>query len=545
MKADEINIEKLFTNDVQYEIPRYQRPYSWEAEHAEQLIQDIYDNYEKDEPEYFMGSIVCVKKENDIFEIIDGQQRLTTLTLIISQLSNLTSNLKLLNRILPTDDFDDSGDPRLLVRSEEADIYEQSILKSKKSFIPTNPTKTQSLFLENHKIIGLFLSEKNKNDLVGLAKFLLKKVFLVFITTNTFESSYRLFNVLNNRGLPLNDSDLLKNFLFESAKSKKEKEKVNNIWKEIEKIIAVEKINSFLSIYKLSKNINLDRRVKKDLNSFSKELKNDYKNNVVELINSIKQSAESYDAILKNSFKDTAIKKCISSLTNFSKLEWCFPIIAYQNRIKNKHDLTWGDFREFIILLEKVYMHGQFIGLNKPKREYVCYTVTQCINKGKSKEKIQSIVNKHAKNNDFLSSLDNDLYKVNSSLRKKLTKATLLRIDQELSDDSVSKKYNGSVTIEHILPQKLDGKYWKSRYTPEQHKLWVNKIGNLTLLSGSMNSTAKNHSFNEKRDVYTRKNKKTSFDITADISKKNDWNKETLEDNHEIMKDIVFEIWKV
>ena len=125
MKADKISIESLFTNDIQYKIPRYQRPYSWEPEHAEQLIYDIYDNYEKGESEYFMGSIVCVKKENDDFEIVDGQQRLTTLTLIISQLSKLTKNPKLLDRVMPTDDFEESGNPRLIVRSEEADLYEE------------------------------------------------------------------------------------------------------------------------------------------------------------------------------------------------------------------------------------------------------------------------------------------------------------------------------------------------------------------------------------------------------------------------------------
>lgn len=546
MKADEINIENLFTNAEQYKIPRYQRPYSWEPEHAEQLIQDIYDNYEKDEPEYFIGSVVCVNKDgNDIYEVVDGQQRLTTMTLIISQLSKLTNNKKLLNRIMPTDDFEDSGSPRLIVRSEEADLYEQSILMGNLSFIPTNPTKTQSLFIDNHKAIGLFLSEKNKESLVGLAKFLMKKVFLVFITTNTFESSYRLFNVLNNRGLPLDDSDLLKNFLFESAKSINEQSKVDKIWKEIELIIGIEKINSFLGIYKLSKKTTSHREVKKDLNSFSNELATDHNNNVVELTNALKQSAESYNAIVKNEFKNKAIVKCIDTLSNFSKAEWCFPIIAYQNRIKKNHDLTWSDFYDFVVLLEKVYMHGQFAGLNKSRREYVCYVTVKIINTGKSKKEIELAIHKHADNDGFWNSLDKDLYKNNSSLRKKLTRATLLRVDQELSDDSVSKKYNGSVTIEHILPQKLSGEYWEQRYSLEEHKAWVNKIGNLTLLSSSMNSSAKNLSFYEKKDIYLKKSKKTSFDITIDISKKNDWDKETLQDHHEVMKGFVFDIWKV
>lgn len=545
MNADEVSIESLFTNDVQYEIPRYQRPYSWEPEHAEQLVQDIYDSYEKNDPEYFMGSIVCVKKGNDAFEVVDGQQRLTTLTLIISQLSELIEKTKILERIMPTDDFGVSGEPRLIVRSEESELYEQVILKGKKEYIPTNPTKTQTLFIDNHKAIGGFLSEKNENELIGVAKFLMKKVFLVFITTDTFESSYRLFNVLNNRGLPLNDSDLLKNFLFESAKNKNEKDKINNAWKNIESLISVEKIDSFLGVYKLSKKTNTQREVKKDINSFSDELNSYYGGNVIDLMNSIKQSAESYKIIINNEFENKNVRRSIASLSNFSKAEWCFPIVAYQNRIKNKHDLSWDDFHDFVILLEKVYMHGQFIGLNKAKREQVCYSAVKSINTGKTKKEIESMISDSSSNEKFIKSLDNDLYKHNSSLRKKLTRATLLRIDQELSDDSVLKIYTGSVTIEHVLPQKLSGDYWEKKYTSDDHREWINKVGNLTLLSSSMNSSAKNYSFYEKKKVYVTKSKKTSFDITAGISKENEWDLSTLQKNHEKMKNIIFDIWKV
>lgn len=73
----------------------------------------------------------------------------------------------------------------------------------------------------------------------------------------------------------------------------------------------------------------------------------------------------------------------------------------------------------------------------------------------------------------------------------------------EMQDASVSKTYNGRITIEHILPQKISNQYWKSEFSEEQHEFWVHRIGNLTLISGHKNSEAQNSDF-QKRKQYTK-----------------------------------------
>jgi uncharacterized protein with ParB-like and HNH nuclease domain len=87
MKAEERTIIKVLTEQICYEIPPYQRPYSWERDNVEQLLQDVWDACENSEQEYFIGSLITIEKELDSrYEVVDGQQRLTTLNLILARL---------------------------------------------------------------------------------------------------------------------------------------------------------------------------------------------------------------------------------------------------------------------------------------------------------------------------------------------------------------------------------------------------------------------------------------------------------------------------
>jgi hypothetical protein len=105
-------------------------------------------------------------------------------------------------------------------------------------------------------------------------------------------------------------------------------------------------------------------------------------------------------------------------------------------------------------------------------------------------------------------------------------KSLLLKIEDMIQDASVIKSYNGLITIEHILPQTMTDKYWKQRFLDDEHELIVHKIGNLTLLSGRKNSAAQNYNFDAKKEVYLKKHKKVSFDMTKDICALQEWNKD-------------------
>nr|WP_253912511.1 HNH endonuclease family protein [Vibrio sp. B1Z05] len=143
-----------------------------------------------------------------------------------------------------------------------------------------------------------------------------------------------------------------------------------------------------------------------------------------------------------------------------------------------------------------------------------------------------------------MESLDKDLYEPRPN-QVNLIKSILLRLDLEQQDESVIKTYTGRITIEHILPQKLANEYWNTRFSNEEHAVWLHKLGNLTLISGTKNSEAQNSDFDRKKDIYEKLNNKSSFDLTKDICKVPEWNISALKDRHETLKKSLINLWFV
>lgn len=550
MEAKEYKVQEILTENKKYIIPAYQRPYSWNADNAEQLIDDIYQSYRSEENEYFIGSMICINKGNNTFEVVDGQQRLTTLSLIVSELKKIIVNQgvkdDLQKRILPIDVYSDETDePRLVVRKKERDLYKFYILQDKKEYKPENPSDTEQLFIENAKIIRDCLSKKDQDDLKKMAKYILHNVFIVFVQTDNFLSSFRLFDVLNNRGLPLSNADLLKNTLFESASSmKQDPSQIEAAWLQIEDMVGVSNLDKFLTLHKLSEKKDRDRVLQKGLDSFINSLKMDFNDNAVEMSLMLVNSAKNYTKILENDFKDLSLRRRIASLTNLAADEWIPPVIAFMNRITRVEDLTWSDFSNFVKAFEKVYMHGWVKKQVKSQREMVCYSALVAINNKKTLPEIIEHINQHADNKGFLEALDQNLYAPTPS-QVNLIKTILLRLDMEQQDQSVLKTYTGRITVEHVLPQKLTNEYWKHRFSSNDHAMWLHKLGNLTLISGAKNSEAQNYDFNRKKSIYEKHNNKSSFDLTRDLCKFSEWDLNALKERHEKLKKDLQNLWLV
>lgn len=550
MEAKECKIQDILTENKKYIIPSYQRPYSWNSDNAEQLIDDIFQSYSANEKEYFIGSMICINKGSNTYEVVDGQQRLTTLSLIVSQLKNLIEHQgvkdDLQKRILPIDVYSDETDePRLVVRKKEYDLYKHFILQNKSDYKPEKPTDTEKLFLENTKVIHLYLSEKSDTELKNLAKYILQNVFVVFVQTDDFASSFRLFNVLNNRGLPLSNADLLKNTLFEAAaNSNKNSVQIENAWSQIEDMVGVNRLDKFLTLHKLSEKKDRDRVLQKGLDSFIDSLNNDFNQDAIEMSLMLMHSAKNYSRLIENDFNHLKLKRKISSLIQLSTDEWIPPLMSFLNRITRKKDLTWEQFSTYVEIFEKIYMHGWFKKQLKSQREMVCYSALVAINNGKSYEEIIEHIIQHSDNEGFLSSLDFDMYEPRPN-QVNLIKTILLRLDLEQQDESVIKTYTGRITVEHILPQKLSNKYWLTRFSDEEHARWLHKLGNLTLISGSKNSEAQNSDFDKKKAIYEKLNNKSSFDITRDLCLMPEWNVYSLIERHEKLKLILQNIWLV
>lgn len=253
----------------------------------------------------------------------------------------------------------------------------------------------------------------------------------------------------------------------------------------------------------------------------------------------LKEAANDFLKIKNCLFATKEVNRIISLLVeNLPDEELIPPILSYLNKYgENK------DFLDYIITFEKCYMHRWFSGKSKTYREVFSYDTVANINTKNNFSEIKEGLIKNS-NNDFLSYLDTDVC-VPYSKKIQLLKYVLLKIDQEMQDGSVSKKYNESITIEHILPQKIKDTYWTSRFSSEDHERLVHKLGNLTLISGQKNSQASNGDFDKKRAAYEKNGKSVSFDIAKDVLQYKEWNLENLRKRHNFLLAKAKEIWFV
>lgn len=537
MKAEESKLTTIFADSKTYEIPKYQRPYSWTDQHTFQLLDDTYDAYMSKDREYFIGSVIAIEKEKDRkFDIVDGQQRLTTLNLLFSKLRSLikdeSAKNELQKRILPINVLTGATEqPRLVLRPQDHPFFRDVVLMGKNCEDTTELTETQLRILDNLQTIEEFLKDKTEQDLKLYANYLLENVYVVFVRTENFQSAYRLFNVLNARGLPLNNGDLIKNKLFELAEDEFTEGLIDEKWNELEDLITISKLDIFLGHTRTALK---GEKQRQSLHLEFESIIDSYPGTPISFIEDLVKSAKNYNKITNNKFDNVKITRLISSLENVSHDEWVPPLLSFLN--KQILDISTENF---IDLLDKITYQNWIRRLGKTKRSTVYYNIITLLNKGSQGQPILDKIKEAKNNQEFDSFIVGDLYGTAYAY------AVLHRLEVEMQDDSVQKTFSGTISIEHILPQKMTDKYWIDRFSEPEHKQWVHKIGNLTLLSGKKNSSAQNFDFIKKKDLYNKKNLKVSFDLTKEICTLNDWNLEQIKTRQIQLVDKIKTIWHI
>jgi uncharacterized protein with ParB-like and HNH nuclease domain len=228
--ATEVNIAKVLSNDYAFEIPPYQRPYAWELEQTSELLLDLLeamDEHAVNGSVYFLGSIVLIKSPaSPDAKVVDGQQRLTTLSILICIIRDLTSDLaqqqKRHQYVCQSGDADLGKEDRyrLLLRDRDRNFFERNVhaIGATNQLLDAELLEgSERRIVENARFLRerlLTLDERRRNDLVA---FLLQHCYLVVVAVPTAEAARRIFTVLNARGLDLTATDILKADLLERA----------------------------------------------------------------------------------------------------------------------------------------------------------------------------------------------------------------------------------------------------------------------------------------------------------------------------------------
>jgi Protein of unknown function DUF262/Protein of unknown function (DUF1524) len=540
MKAEERTISNILTEQICYEVPPYQRPYSWERENVQQLIEDVWESYEANDAEYFIGSLITIEREKDRrYDVVDGQQRLTTLNLIFAclrdRIADDAAKAELGKRILPRNVLTGEAEtPRLLLRRKDQSFFRKHVLEGKALAAKDREglATPQRHLVENLDVVHAFCEGKPQQVLKLFANYLLSKVYVVFVTTQSLQSAYRLFNVLNARGIPLSNADLIKNSLFSHLEGQAGRsEELEERWLELEDELGIERLDAFFSHHRTS------LRAAKARGSLHEEIEpliRTTDGGPFVFLDGVVSSARNYVRIVEGDFADNASLRALRALRRVEYDEWIPPLLAFLN-----HPVVGLPVPEFIELLEKITIQNWVRRLGRAARLTAYFQLISAIRDGKSADDIRQIFRKNAQNAEFLELLSGTIY------GKPFDAAVLLRLDEASQDESVTKTYSGRITIEHVLPQSLKDTYWQSRYSEEQHGLWLHRIGNLALLCGHKNYKAQNYDFARKKKIYSDRNKKVSFDLTKEICDELDWTADKIEARQERLMGLAKQIWTI
>ncbi|MCQ2948005.1 DUF262 domain-containing protein [Helicobacter pylori] len=569
---DEWYLKNTLKEELYYQIPIYQRPHQWTEENCEKLLDDLFFNYEDDrEGDYFCGSLVLITISEDskvkTYDVVDGQQRLSTFILLAKVLATLYSDLGTKNQeFLQASwsdrhenrekkkkkrlDFDLVGSSAKKDFQDALDFFDNLDASKGKDSKSNDPSKGKNSYLKNAICLKNYLREKEIEDINAFIEWLYCNVVFVTITCPDADKALRIFNVLNARGLALNATDIFKGELLKKLTEEKEQEELATRWEDLyqkclDNGFDMETLFSQYLVYLESKTSR--EKMEKMLVTWFKNLNKaplEYLDGVEDFYNAYCEVLEMQDrhAYLL-SYKDD----------DYLHVILCASLL---------HHYSDQDIEALKELLVKFYYQDWVAGQTKTTRSQTCCNIINALKEKKSVENIASIVKKYFKDKNttqrFKENLqDSNLYTKfyfdgKSAKKNSWLKPILILVEYFISDDPRPKRIEkNDFHVEHILPQKPDpSSQWVKDFSEEERELYTHSLANLTLLGGNKNSQASNLDFKDKKKIYMgeeiKLNKKkpfkvmTCYKMTIDIAHKyTEWTPKSLEKRKEELIKII------
>jgi len=557
IKGAEYPLAKIFSSDFDYTIPAYQRPYAWTEEETEILFDDLYDFYtdESDEENYFLGSIVLIKDDDKpASEVIDGQQRLTTLTILLAALTSKLSGEE-------KSDFKTyiiepgrasqgiASKPRLCLRPRDSEFFKKYIQGMdfdalQKLDADNQDTEAKTNIIKNTRLLLQKIEAvlKTPEQITAFGAFLVQRCFLVVVSTPTKASAFRVFSVMNSRGMSLLVTDIIKADII-GAVPDALKQKYTDKWEEMEAELTRTGFNDLFSQIRM---ITMKVKAKKSLQEeFYKFVLPDVddKTSVSFIDNVLEPFSEAYSVIKNSEYSSSAgadaVNDILCWLNRIDNSDWLPVAMVYY--VKKSDDAA--AMNAFLRKLERLaaFMRACSWDVN--------YRIERYANVLKELETIDNDTFGNAieltndEIDEFIKTLNSDMYTMVANKRNYL----ILRLDSFVSDGAA--KYDSKIlTIEHVLPQTIKpGSEWDKLWPDELERAqWLHKIGNLLPLTKRHNSEAQNYDFSVKKDKYFKgKSGTTTYALTTQVLSFQEWTPEIVEQRQKELISKYTECWNL
>lgn len=551
LTAKEQSLAKIFSDDYVFTIPGYQRPYAWGKEQAQELLDDLLgalgaapEQLSEAAP-YFLGSIVLIKGDaSPEATVVDGQQRLTTLTLLLSAVRATVQDLAVQTGV--TKRIYEHGDVvsatqaryRLSLRERDREFFRQYMqheggLQALTALNAKLPD-AQARLRANAEVFMDGLAKLAQPELVRLVQFIITRCYLVTVATPDLDSAYRIFGVLNSRGLDLSATDILKAEIIGSI-SAELRDSYTQKWEDEEEDLGRDEFGDLFG------HIRMVYRKAKPQGTLLKEFKEHvtpFQKPRLFLDEVLLPMAHAFGELRNADYASQKhaeqVNEHLSWLNRLEFKDWVPPALTFFVRHRNEPDAVLEFFRDLERLGYSMLVRKS--GVNERIERFSA--LTGAIEKGLDLAALTSPLQlTPIEQHETYAALGGPLYDTHSP---RALAILLLRLDRLLSTVGASYQHN-VVSVEHVMPQQpAPNSQWQNWVPDAQaHQRWVHRLGNLTLLSRNKNSAASNYEFEKKKTVYFTKGGVSSFALTTQVLQHNTWTEDVMQTRQDEMMKVL------
>ena len=549
-------------NGLSYRVPRFQRDYSWSEEEWDDLWQDILGTVKDNgEPAHYMGYLVLQSSDDKVFDVIDGQQRLTTLSVFVlaalRQLKRLISEghdtqntQKRLDGLRQT--YVGYLDPVSLVPRSKLtlnrnnDTYYQTYLVPLADTLPQRGFKASEHSLRKafewfDKRIREYIKQAADPG-VAVAQLVDKmsdRLFFTVITVTDELNAYKVFETLNARGVRLSATDLLKNYLFsvlhKEGQHEHELRALDDRWESIVGRLGAESFPDFLRVHWISRRTfvrqtDLFKTIRAQISGRAE---------VFSLLAGMEEDMDTYLALTNPEASNwpPASKEFARLLRMFS-VRQPFPLLMAARR-----RFAEAEFNTLIRAIVMISFRYNVIGnFQTSEQERTYYAESDRISKAehvKITDVLHGLANVYPSDETFRASFSEKVIGTAQSRNRRVVKYILCSIEKQKSGADIDFE-SDSISIEHICPQNPEGN-WQT-FSDEEVEALSSRLGNMTLLQAGPNRDLGNQEYSAKRPSYAASN----FAITREVADQNsDWTPERIIARQNALAATATAIWRV
>lgn len=571
MAAANIRVNKLSVlellktgQEVPFLIPEYQRPYSWGDDEVITLFDDLWEfsidrTQEGGARSYFLGSIVSYK-ENEVSQIIDGQQRLTSLFLLLRAIfKNLESEenktaevTNFISKIKPAlwkenemTGLEDRG--QMLLTSDVVSDSGNEILRRILERGETLPNATDNYSRNYNKFAELYeiKAKHSPNQIYHFINAVLNHTILLPIDADDQETALTIFNTLNNRGLPLSDADIFKSYLYKRLDDEGKSDFIRK-WKELESDAAdvgesIQSLFYYHMFYIRAKEGDEKTTTPGVRKYFLEKNKNRL---TVDVIDELAESLHLWKVVKGRAIiedepwsKNMDIRKVLDCLSSYTNEFWKYPVSIYYMRYKDTEEfetLFLKFLRKFLVMLITRFMErptvsavkGDILKLN-------VQIINSCHPEFAAGFDEKNLDDEYAQQAESVRT-DNLIIRPHARIERMVMKLWAYSCEDQ---EGLLPPY---WEIEHIFPQTWDTKYYTLGDEEISDKL--HHIGNKLPLEKKLNISASNNYFFKKKEKY----KESQIAISKKLGQSSleDWDMDNVETNDEMICKTLKDLFK-